>query len=52
MTWQPTSAQWPDVELWATGHLRAALAAHLEDEDAAVGDDMAETAAFGPYRRG
>ncbi|KGJ18402.1 GNAT family N-acetyltransferase [Paracoccus sanguinis] len=31
---------------------RAALAAHLEDEDAAVGDDMAETAAFGPYRRG
>ncbi|MFC0811611.1 GNAT family N-acetyltransferase [Paracoccus panacisoli] len=30
----------------------AALAAHLEDEDAAVGDDMAETAAFGPYRRG
>lgn len=30
---------------------RAALASHLEDEDAAVGDDMAETAAFGPYRR-
>lgn len=36
MTWQPTSAQWPDVELWATGHLRAALAARPEPFAASV----------------
>ena len=29
-----------------------ALVVCLDDEGAAVGDDMAETAAFGPYRRG
>ncbi|WP_299361091.1 GNAT family N-acetyltransferase [uncultured Paracoccus sp.] len=30
---------------------RAALADYLADEGAVVGDDMAETAAFGPFRR-
>ena len=31
---------------------RRALAGYLEGEAEAVGDDMAETAAFGPFRRG
>lgn len=31
---------------------RRALAGYLQQEAQAVGDDMAETAAFGPYRRG
>ena len=31
---------------------RRAIAGYLDEEGQAVGDDMAETAAFGPYRRG
>lgn len=31
---------------------RRALVGYLDEEIAAVGDDMAETAAYGPYRRG
>ena len=35
----------------ADAGFRAAIADYLRHETAAVGDDMAETAAFGPYRR-
>lgn len=36
----------------ADAGFRRALADHLEQEGQAVGDDMAETAAFGPFKRG
>ena len=36
----------------ADAGFRRALASYLVDEAEAVGDDMAETAALGPYRRG
>lgn len=36
----------------ADAGFRRALAGYLTDEIAAVGDDIAETAAFGPFRRG
>lgn len=43
MSWQPPAVVHPDAELWATGYLRAALAARPEPyADASVANDKAK----------